>query len=367
MSKETYYVGDRKQISQNAFLICLRKKSTEAIGTTTISFERWHKMKSLLDIQQDVRNLENILSDVQRKIKGIEIDIDGLRTSNHNTDMDYSEIEILSRNLTIGKHPIYKLQDDMVKKIYIKMLLSIVWLDNNEEVTLNRLVLIQRIQDDSGIDLSLEDMYKDSFRISMDSFYDMVEIIPVKYREIFVVDSLVIAYLGGGANAEISEYITGMFSLLGVNKEQLSILGLVAHVALCQEAKKMENAEVDIFIKYAKNFEHYIKPNILKNIVLSQRKIIVELSYTEVTDFKWKVKQEEMVEKGTLVATYKAKTRSGGYLFTQIQDKKVEVTLSYEGTIFQFRDNCTYYGVISHKSDNKESIKAWVKARRNSV
>lgn len=145
-------------------------------------------MKSLLDIQQDVRNLENILSDVQGKIKEIEINIDGLRTSNQNMDMDYSKIEILSRQLAIGRHPLDKLKDDKAKKTYLKMLLSIVRLDANEEVTLNRLILIQRILADSGIDLSLEDMYKDSFRISLDSFYNMVEIIPVKYREIFVVD-----------------------------------------------------------------------------------------------------------------------------------------------------------------------------------
>lgn len=321
-------------------------------------------MKSLLDIQQDVRNLENILSDVQGKIKEIEINIDGLRTSNQNMDMDYSKIEILSRLLAIGRHPLDKLKDDKAKKTYLKMLLSIVRLDANEEVTLNRLILIQRILADSGIDLSLEDMYKESFRISLDSFYNMVDIIPVKYREIFVVDSLVVAYLGGAANAEISKYIVGMFSLLGIDKEQLRILSLVARVALCQETKRMKKAELDRFMKCAKTFKHYIKPDILNNIVLSQRKIVVELSDTEVTDFKWKVKQEEMVEKGKLIATYKTKARSRGYSFST-QYKTVEVTSSDQGTLFQFRDNCTYYGVISHESDNKDSIKAWVKARRN--
>ena len=34
------------------------------------------------------------------------------------------------------------------------------------------------------------------------------------------------------------------------------------------------------------------------------------------------------------------------------------------GTIYQFRDNNTYYGVIAHEADNKDSIKAWVKAVR---
>ena len=323
-------------------------------------------MKSLLDIQQDVRNLENILHDVQGKIKTIGNDIDGLRTENQNMNIDYSKIEILSKQLTIGKHPLGKLKDDKIKRTYIEMLLSIVRLDSDEEVTLNRLVFIQRIQADSGIGLSLEDLYKDSFKISLDSFYDMVEIIPVNQREWFVVDSLVVAYLGGAANAEISEYIVGIFTLFGINKERMKTLSLVARVALSQGKGKMKKAEMDEFLICAKSFKHYINPDVLQKIIISQRKIVVEFPVSEVIDFKWKVQQREKVKKGELIATYNVANheRGNGVVFITGY-KVVEVVASDAGTIFQFMDNWTYYGVISHESDDKDSIKAWVRARRN--
>lgn len=40
------------------------------------------------------------------------------------------------------KHPIQKLEDGKACQIYIEMLLNIVRLDKNEEITLNRLVFI---------------------------------------------------------------------------------------------------------------------------------------------------------------------------------------------------------------------------------
>ena len=41
-----------------------------------------------------------------------------------------------------------------------------------------------------------------------------------------------------------------------------------------------------------------------------------------------------------------------------------ELIAPVDGTLFQFRDNNTFYGVIAYKGDNKDAIKTWVKARR---
>lgn len=315
-------------------------------------------MKSLLGIQQDVRNLVNILTDVQGKIKDIEYDINELRTTNQKIDLDYSKIEILSRQLTIGKHPLGKLEDDKIKKTYVEMLLSILRFDTNEEVMLNRLILIQRIQLDSGIDLALEDLYKNSCKMHLDTFNKIVDLIPVNYIDTFVVDVLLVAYLGGVANAEVSEYIVGMFSLFGVDKERIKILSLVARVALSQDTKRMKIREMYDIVKCIKVFKHYMKPDVLEDLFISLRKVIVEFSDYEVIDFKWRVKQEEKIEKGKIIATYNS-----------VIDlyETVEVTASDTGTIYLFRDNSVYYGVISHENDNKDSIKRWVKTRRNKV
>lgn len=71
-----------------------------------------------------------------------------------------------------------------------------------------------------------------------------------------------------------------------------------------------------------------------------------------------RVKQEEKMEKGKIIATYNS-----------VIDlyETIEVTASNTGTIYMFRDNSAYYGVISHESDNKDSIKTQIKVRRKKV
>lgn len=63
-------------------------------------------MKSLLDIQQDIRTLESSINDITDSIKNINSDIEELRTVNQNTDVDYSKIELLAKQLSFGKHPL---------------------------------------------------------------------------------------------------------------------------------------------------------------------------------------------------------------------------------------------------------------------
>ena len=91
-------------------------------------------MKSLLDIQQDVRSLEKSVQEVTNLIKGINLDMEEFRTANQNTDVDFSKIETLAKNISFGKHPIRKLSDGRACQIYLEMLLNIVRLDLEEEL-----------------------------------------------------------------------------------------------------------------------------------------------------------------------------------------------------------------------------------------
>ena len=49
-------------------------------------------MKSLLEVQQDIRSLEHSINDITDTIKAISSDIEDLRTANQNTDIDYSKL-----------------------------------------------------------------------------------------------------------------------------------------------------------------------------------------------------------------------------------------------------------------------------------
>lgn len=319
-------------------------------------------MKSLLEVQQDIRSLEHSINNITDKIRTINSDIENLRTASQNTDIDYSMIALLSKQITFDKHPIKKLGDNRASQVYLEMLLNIVRLDPDEKLFLNRLIFIQWIQKESKINWSLEDLFKDSYKINTNTFYEMVDIIPAKSKEFLIVDALIVANIGGTANIEINEYIAGLVTILGIGKERLHILSLVARTALCQNVQRMEMTDIDEFQKCARAYKHYINVDILRNGILSFRHIVVELPDNSCKNFKWEVKQGQAVKKDDVIATYSKLMKNKGF---KESIKKMEIIKApSSGTIFQFRDNCINYGVIAHVTDNKDSIKAWVKSRR---
>lgn len=179
-----------------------------------------------------------------------------------------------------------------------------------------------------------------------------------------------IANIEGVAKPEIYEYIVGLVSILGIDKERFSLLALVSKTALCQNIDRMKKKDMDEFQKVAKGYKHYIRADILENGIKSLRQIVVELADSEVKNFKWKVKnfkwkvkQGQEIRKDDVIATYSRARKKRGFLYTPNYVTE-EIVAPANGTIFQFRDKCVNFGVLAHENDNKDSIKAWVKARR---
>lgn len=323
-------------------------------------------MKSLLDIQQEIRTLENSVQQIMGSIKNINADIDNIRNSSEVGVLDFYKIEILAKQFDFGKHPLDKLEDGRACQVYLEMLLNIVRLDFYGEVTVNRMVFIKWLQLQSRIDWSLEDLYKDSFKIEKQSYYDLLEAIPKKYREYFVVDSLIVANIAGNANREIYEYIADIVSVLGISADEVKDLALISRVALNQNIEGISREQLEVIYNKAKEYSYFIHNNIVEEGIKALRVIEVELPDIYVGDFKWKVKQHQKVRSGDVIATCKIyKNKKGGFGFHNPKDyKEEEIKATVSGTIFQFRDNNTNYGVIAHEQDNKDSIKAWVKARK---
>lgn len=129
-------------------------------------------------------------------------------------------------------------------------------------------------------------------------------------------------------------------------------------------------------------FNHYLR-GIALDGMKAMRVIAVDLPDNRIIGFKWKVKQFQKVECGDVIATYLDPCEGA----VEVAEEAVEVPVvevnpfnekvepAYEieeikapvsGTIFQFRDNNTNYGVISHEKDSKDSIKSWLKTKLKS-
>ena len=312
--------------------------------------------KSLLDIQQEIRELDGKVKDISFAIAEIYDEIDELR--NDETDsIDYERIRLMSHHLSFGKHPLGRLDDNYACQIYLETLLSLVQADRGSGDTVNRLIFVQWLLSQTKLELTLEELFKDSLKINTGTFAEIVELIPKTYKSYLILDALLTANICGQANNDVLIYVVNLCSILGVDKEQLRIISIMAKGILKQDLGKMKKADLQQVLAQAKSFNHYLNNELLNAGLRSQRTIAVEAPDKTHSNFKWKVKQKGQVEKGDVIATYGYGSRWSGSSLTEIK-------APCAGTLFQFRNNCTNYGVIAHESDNKDSIKAWAIQRR---
>lgn len=312
--------------------------------------------KSLLDIQQEIRDLDGKVKDISVAISSIYNEIDDFRNDDTEESIDYETIRLLSKHFTFGRHPLDKLEDSYACQMYIEALLNLVQADKGSSATINRLVIIQWLLSQSRLDMELEELFKESLRISSDTFGEIVEVLPKQYRDYFVVDALIVANVCGQANEDVLGYIVNLCTILGIDKEQLRILSIVARGVLKQDLGRIKKSDLQFVLEYAKKFRHYLNTELIQKTLRSQRTIAVEVPDSGHSSFKWKVKQQAEIEKGDVIASYKKGSSYYGTL--------VEVTAPCSGTIFQFRNNCINYGIIAHETDNKDSIKSWVLQQR---
>lgn len=312
--------------------------------------------KSLFDIQQKIRELDGKVKEIAVSIAEIYDEIDELR--NDETDsIDYETIRLMSQHLPFGMHPLARLDDTYVCQIYLETLLSLVQADRGSGDTVNRLIFVQWLLSQTRLEPGLEELFRDSLKISSATFSEVAELIPKTYKNHLIMDALLTANICGQANNDVLIYVGNLCSILGIDKEQLRILSITAKGILKQDLGKMKKADLRQVSAQVMEFEHYLNSNLLEACLCLQRTIAVAAPDATHSNFKWKVRQKEHVKKGDVIAAYNHGRRWSG-------DPLAEIKAPCAGTLFQFRIDCTNYGVIAHESDHKDSIKAWMRRRR---
>lgn len=312
---------------------------------------------NLLDMQKEIRNLENKIQDIYSHVSSIYERIDESRNKDIiKESLDYEMIRVMSARFSFEEHPLSKLKNVYARQMYIEILLSLIQLDKESNVTMNRLIFIQWIINESRLKIKLEDIFRETLKMSSSTFGKFINILPEQYNDYLIVDALIIANICGQASENILNYIANLCIILGINKEKIKILSITTKCILKQSIGRMKKEDLQFFLTYSKKFKYYIDSNmnneIMEKTLLLQRKIVAKVPDSKSINFKWKVKQKSEVEKGDLIATYKRNSSYNGSV--------VKITAPYSGTIFQFRDKCINYGVISYNIDNKDSIKEWV-------
>ncbi len=303
--------------------------------------------KSLLDIQQEIRELDYKVKEISTSISEIYNELDEFRNSGEDESYDYEMIRMMARHFSFGTHPLNELNDEHTSRLYLETLLSLVQMDSGSEYTTSRMIFIQWILAQSKLKNDLESLYKEAFKLDIGSYSELVENIPHTYREQLILDALLTANICSQANDEVLLYIVNLCSILGIDKEQLEVLSIVAKIVLKQNIVRAPKKVLSAIL----TFKHYLASDMYKEMFWAHRTIVVEAPDDSHWMFKWKFKQYDMVKKGDVIAIYRKGTWNG---------KEEDFKAPCSGKLFQFRHNNTNYGVIANENDSKDAIKDWV-------
>lgn len=309
---------------------------------------------------------------LQTNIKQVNDAIDALRNKDNNIEFDYDEIKKMSHHIPFKKHPLFRLKNESAVQLYLETLVNMIKLDdkNNEDLMDTRFVFIQYLLNSSAIDITLEELIKNSLKVRTSEFDELTTQLSKKYKEHLIVDLLIVANLNGTFNADECSYVVDMLTILGIDAARLKTLAFIAKMVLCQKTFAFDRSLGNDLVNELKNYRHYVLSNsnavvpsmsadMIKESIKAMRIVVVDIPDDEAVNFRWKSKQNEKVVSGDLIATYQIPKKKRGYSFAPEYTTK-EIFSPTDGTIFQFKDNHVIYGVVSHENDNKDSIKHWV-------
>lgn len=310
-------------------------------------------MKSLLDIQKQIRMLEQTVEDVSSTLRNINDEIEQLCKADDQPNIDFKQIMNLSKKLPFAKHPLSKWDNEYACCCYIEVLLSMVLLDNGEEARLNRLVLIQWLLTEASINHTLEQLLTECYQLNKDSYAEKIDSIPKEYREFLLADALIIAYMNGEVNADICEYIVALCEAFYIDKNEFVLLCKTAFQALTQNVDCLlegrKKAEImALFLQY---FDKPVREKVIEKL----RSVVVEIPKHHVRYFDYKIKvQGQYVQKGAILA--EMEDYYAGY--------RKKYSSPMDGACFCFQQDNVYYAVISHETDQLKDVQSWVIKRK---
>lgn len=306
-------------------------------------------MKSLLDIQQDVRNLESNVQEITKRIKALNSDIADIRNAEDDAGYDFHKIELLAKKIPFDEHPLtwLKSSGSGICQAYLELLLALVQLDSEEKATIDRMVFIQWLQMKSGIVLSLDDFYKNALKMNRKRYFELLELICGKYREYFIVDALIVSNITGAVNRAMYEYIADIAAVFEISLQEVKRLALIAKITLKQEEKNLGEEQKKFILAHGNEYGYYIS-EVINRI---RRNLAVKVNWENVADFYWEKSTGEKIKVNDVLAYY--------YTLDDCREHEIRATVS--GRIFAFRNKNTYYGVISDENDNLAAIMKWVK------
>lgn len=251
-------------------------------------------MKTTNEIMSEIKVLTN-------KINELCIDIDELKHIGKNQNqLDNSKLKAIAKRYPVLGHPLSK-SDIYTKNLYLTLLASILSIDNiDSSVVENGRLFILRIIEGLEEDIEFENIYKNSLELDEKIIDEFTLAISMEnLQNNFVVDSVIVANLSGKCGDKVLEYMSTLFEMIKIQKNELGELVRLAVLILEKNKKSYKefcceelNIDLQKFFFYIFDFCDGILSNNSKLFYLeykSQKEIMKEDDITDMININSKI------------------------------------------------------------------------------
>lgn len=199
-------------------------------------------MKKLDEISINAKRLYEDLRDLEESAKKENL-----------KDIDFDYFRGLAKQNAFKDH-ILKDESEYIQKNYLYLMSSLLMFNNKEDIKNSQIIYINRlIEGFCNKNLDIENIYSHTMIMSGAQISDCIEIIK-DYKDVFVVDSLICANIKGRSNDEILEYLSEIYSIMGIRFNKFTILMNLSNYILNKEPEKILKIEIENI----RDFKHHI-------------------------------------------------------------------------------------------------------------
>lgn len=220
--------------------------------------------KTLLDIQIEMRALEQQVQSVANNIAALHDDLENLK-ADKSVAVDFEDIKKLAKKFHFAPHGLLKAeQDEYTKLLYIKNLLFLVQVDLQNDAIIDQLVFIQWLHTQARLTIALDDLLRDVMNTDIDDFAEMAKTLSVKHKESLLLDAMIVVNIHGTATNQKLAYIASLAEIFKISKDEVKILAEISKIVLSQKFIFEEYYKTKNKFKYLALYKHYMNEDFKK-------------------------------------------------------------------------------------------------------
>lgn len=342
-------------------------------------------MKTLQELQQEVRVLEDDLRGLGTRLGQVAAGLDELRhAGDDSTGIDFDAVRFCAKQLDFTSHPLAE-RDPDTARLYLTVLLSLARF--RKEIDVNLLIFAQWILQQTKLQDTLSSLLLAGYDLGTKQLRELREHLGVNWAPMLTLDLLVGAGLSGPPDEKALEYIGELALLFQLDEDVVENMAAAARCSLRQSledekkkklvdlpgyakiywTKDMRNA---VFAKQAAKTTAQVAAttaavtaSVLKGfgkaLRSSGRHIDMEEKMGHGKEIFWTVSQGAQVKMGDPIALIQQWNISDASYRTR------KAIANYTGKLFQIKRDNIVYGVVSvNSNDSLDEVSHWLDLKK---